>query len=67
MNDNITQQRLSMRLDRYLHDYAGKNVKKDSPCRDEWNAASQGADIARINNTLTPEMIDDVRIALNKL
>ena len=67
MNDLITQKRLSMRLDRYLSDYANKNVKKDHPCKDEWNTVSQWADIARINNNLTPEMVDDVRIALNKL
>ena len=67
MNDPITQTRLSMRLDRYLSDYADKNVKKDNPCRKEWDAIAREADIARINHNLTPEIIDDVRIALNKL
>ena len=67
MSDTITQMRLSMRLERYLSDYTGKNVRKDTFNRGEWDAAWQRADAARIKNTLTPELVDDVRIALEKL
>jgi hypothetical protein len=56
-----------MRLDLYLRDYTGKNVRKDHLSREEWEAAWQVADVARTNNTLTPELIDNVRVALNKL
>lgn len=59
--------RLSMRLDLYLRDYAGKNVRKDHFSREEWETAWQAADDARTNSTLTPELVDDVRIALKKL
>ncbi len=67
MNDPITQARLSMRLDRYMNDYIAKKIKEDNPYRERWHAALQEADIARVNNNLTPEIIDDVRVALNKL
>jgi len=67
MHDPITQARLAMRLDRYLNDYTARKVKEDNPYREKWHAVSQEADIARVNNNLTPELIDDVRIALNKL
>ncbi len=66
-NDPITQARLSMRLDRYMSDYTARKIKEDNPFREFWNAALQEADSARVNNSLTPEIIDDVRIALNKL
>ena len=67
MTDTITQMRLSMRLDLYLRDYAGKNTSKDPLSTDAWDAAWQTADVARTNSTLTPELVDDVRIALRKL
>jgi len=65
MNDPITQNRLSMRLERYLSDYAHKNI--DPLSSKEWDAAWHIADSARTDNSLTPELVDDVRIALNKL
>jgi len=67
MNDPITQVRLSKRLDVYLRDYAGKNVRNDHLYRKEWDAVWQVADVARMNNTLTPELVNDVRLTLNKL
>jgi hypothetical protein len=67
MNDNITQQRLSMRLDTYLSDYTGKKVKKDTLTSAEWKKVWRVADVARLQNTLTPELVDDVRVVLNTL
>ena len=67
MSDNITQQRLSMRLDIYLSDYTGKKVKIDTLHCAEWNKVWRVADVARLQNTLTPELVDDVRVVLNKL
>ena len=67
MNDTITQMRLSMRLDIYLRDYTEKNVRNDNLYREAWKIVWQVADAARTNNTLTPELVDDVRVALNKL
>lgn len=66
-SDSITQVRLSKRLDVYLRDYAGKNARNDNLYRKEWDTAWQVAEAACTNNTLTPELVDDVRIALNKL
>jgi hypothetical protein len=66
-SDPITQNRLSMRLARYMNDYTVKAIKDDNPYKEGWNAAYKTADVARVNNNLTPEIIDDVRIALNKL
>lgn len=56
-----------MRLERYQREHTGKNVSKDSHSREVWETAWQVADVARINHTLTPALVDDVRIALNKL
>jgi hypothetical protein len=67
MSDSITQTRLAMRLDNYLSAYTGKNVRNDNLCKKEWDAVWKTADIARANSNLTPEIVDDVRIALNKL
>ncbi len=67
MSDSITQMRLSMRLERYRREYTGKSVSRNSYSREMWETAWQVADIARINQTLTPALVDDVRIALNKL
>jgi hypothetical protein len=67
MSDNITQQRLSMRLDIYLSDYTGKKAKKDKLSSAEWNKVWRVADVARLHNNLTPELVDDVRVVLNKL
>ena len=67
MNDTITQMRLSMRLDIYLRDYTEKNVRNDNLYREEWDTVWQVADIARTKSTLTPKLVDDVRLALKKL
>ena len=67
MSDNITQQRLSMRLDIYLSDYTGKKVKKDTLYSAEWKKVWSIADVARLHNNLTPELVDDVRVVLNML
>ena len=67
MSDTITQIRLSMRLDAYLSEYTGKNVGNDDVHKKEWNTAWKIADLARANGKLTPEVIDDVWIALKKL
>jgi len=65
MSDPITQNRLSMRLERYLSDYTKKNI--DPLSRKDWDTAWHVADVARTDNCLTPELVDDVRIALGKL
>ena len=67
MNDTITQTRLSMRLDAYLREYTGKKVSKDHLYREAWDMVWQVADIARTKSTLTPELVNEVRLALNKL
>ena len=67
MDDPITQMRLSMRLERYQREYTEKNVKKVPLSREAWETAWQVADVARANHTLTPVLVDDVRIALNTL
>jgi hypothetical protein len=68
MNDTITQTRLSMRLDMYMSDYTKKkSMETDEQSQAEWNTVWKAADRARIQNTLTPELVDDVRRALQKL
>lgn len=67
MSGTITQMRLSMRLDNYLREYKGKIVRNATRSKGEWEKVWQIADIARMNNTLTPELVDDVRLALNSL
>jgi hypothetical protein len=67
MSDPITQARLSMRLEVYLRDYMGKNVSNQNLSKKEWDAVWKVAEAARTSNTLTPELVDDVRVALNKL
>ena len=67
MSDIITQKRLSMRLDLYLSNYTGKKVKKDKFYSAEWNKVWRVANVARLQNTLTPELVDDVRVVLHKL
>jgi hypothetical protein len=67
MSDPITQMRLSMRLESYLSDYTHKNCRKDALYRDEWNTAWRVADVARTENNLTPELVDDVRIVLKRM
>ena len=67
MSDTITQMRLSMRLDNYLSEYKGKNVRTATLSNEEWENVWRLADIARTNNTLTPELVDDVRVILNSL
>jgi|GEM_PF-934226 hypothetical protein len=67
MSDTITQTRLAMRLDAYLREYTGKNARKDVLSKAEWDRVWRVADVARTQNTLTPELVDDVRKALKKL
>jgi hypothetical protein len=67
MSDTITQQRLSMRLDLYLSEYTGKKVNKETLYSAEWNKVWRVANVARLHNKLTPELVDDVRIVLYKL
>ena len=67
MSDIITQKRLSLRLDIYLSDFTGKEVKKDKLYSAEWNKVWRVANVARLQNNLTPELVDDVRVLLNKL
>ena len=67
MSDSITQQRLSMRLDLYLSEYTGKKVKKETLSSAEWKKVWRIADVARLQNTLTPELVDDVRVVLHTL
>lgn len=67
MSDTITQTRLSMRLDTYQSEYRKKNVRNDNIRKKEWDATWKIADFARANSNLTPEIVDDVRMALNKL
>ena len=66
MSDTITQTRLSMRLDTYLREYTAKNVRRDALFKEEWDTVWQVADVARAQNVLTPELVDDVRKALKK-
>ncbi len=65
MGDNITQMRLSMRLDNYLKAYTEDNVRKGTLSTMEWDTAWRVADGARAQDTLTPEIVDNVRIALH--
>lgn len=67
MSDTITQTRLSLRLDSYMNDFRHKNPGKDHPLRKAWDTAWQTADAVRLNNALTPELVDDVRIVVKKL
>jgi hypothetical protein len=67
MSDTITQMRLSMRLDAYLREYMEKNVSSDALSKVEWDTVWQVADVARTQSTLTPQLVDDVRKALQKL
>lgn len=67
MSDDITQTRLSMRLESYLREYAEKQNDKAPFSTREWDEVWWVADSARTQNALTPELVDSVRIALQKL
>lgn len=67
MSEIITQSRLSIRLDAYLKEYTGKHIGKDALSKTAWEKVWRVADGARTQNTLTPELVDDVRKALKKL
>lgn len=67
MSEIITQSRLSIRLDAYLKEYTGKHTGRDALSKAAWDTAWHIADGARTQNTLTPELVDDVRKALKKL
>ena len=67
MSDTITQTRLSRRLDTYLSEYTGKNIRRDAHSKAEWDTVWHIANVARTQNMLTPELVDDVRKAVKKL
>lgn len=67
ISDPITQMRLSMRLESYLSEYTQKNTNKDALDKDEWDTVWRVANGARTENTLTPEIVDDVRIVLKRI
>ena len=67
MNEAVTQARLSMRMETYRGTYTSLHRNTDALSKTEWNTAWQLADGARTQNTLTPELVDDVRKALKKL
>lgn len=67
MSDTITQRRLSLRLDTHMSNYKRKNVRENNLLRKEWDTVWKTADAARTQNKLTPELVDDVRLVLNKL
>ncbi len=67
MSDTITQMRLSMRLDSYLREYTGKHSANSPFFTREWDDVWRVADSARTQNTLTPELVDNVRVVLHKL
>lgn len=48
-------------------DSQGKIAGKDNALRQEWNIAWNAAEVARTQNNLTPELVDDVRMACNQL
>lgn len=50
-----------------MSEFKQKNLSEDTFAREEWNSVWKAAEAARKNNTLTPELVDDVRIAVNKL
>ena len=64
MSDSITQMRLSMRLDGYLSEYTKKNAIEEISSREEWDRVWHIADVARIENELTPQLVDNVRVVL---
>jgi hypothetical protein len=66
-DDNITQMRLSRRLDIYLREYTESNIRRDAISGAEWNTVWNIADVARTQSTLTPELVDDVWQALKRL
>jgi len=67
MSDFITQMRLSLRLESYLREFAGKHDNTPPFSPGEWDEAWRIADQARTQNALTPELVENVRIALQKL
>lgn len=66
-HDSVRQMRLAGRLDFYLREYEGKAGGKSHPATEAWNVSWQAADAARTEYVLTPELVDDVRIALGRL
>lgn len=67
MSDSITQTRLAMRLDNYQREYTGMGIRGDAHSQTEWKTRWRTADAARAQNTLTPEIVDDVRKALKNM
>ena len=67
MSDFITQTRLSLRLESYLREYVSKHDDTQPFSTREWGEAWRMADQARAQNALTPELVENVRIALQRL
>lgn len=67
MSDFITQMRLSLRLESYLREYVSKHDDKPPFSTREWGEAWRIADQARTQDALTPELVENVRLALQKL
>lgn len=68
MSNNFNSQvRLSMRLDAYWSDYSRKNAKKNPLYSDSWDKAWREADAARQEKMLTPELVNAVRLSLEKV
>lgn len=67
MSENITQTRLSTRLDIYLREYTAMSIRRGAHSNAEWKTVWHVADVARRQNMLTPELVDDVRRVLKKL
>lgn len=67
MSDTITQTRLALRLDAYMSDFQKKHGREDPLSRKEWDTVWKAADFARTQDALTPELVENVRLALDKL
>lgn len=63
----LSQMRLSMRLDGYENDYSRKSSKKNPLYKEQWDAVWRQATSARAEKSLTPELLDRVRLTLEKL
>jgi hypothetical protein len=56
-----------MRLDMYMSNYKEMKLRKETLSSEQWDTVWKAAEVARVQNNLTPELVDNVRIALNKL
>jgi len=46
--------------------FKGKHIENDNIWKKEWDTAWEIAALARANSELTPVIVDDVRVVLNK-